>query len=815
MAAMRSPASARACLRVIDPAQTLYWNPSAISFLVEMLLALVLSAYVVQRLVREHRGGGVTAPTLLFGVTFWFLVPGLFASLLHALTGGGWASYAMPWLAPDSSIVLAMPWVTTFTGVSAIAFVQFAYRVPQWLPGARREAMIVGTAMSLCVCAEIASSLQTDWTLIQHRIWFRPDWAVGWTSSSMVWAIIVFMRQLVHAQGWTRDRGVMDGFRTLARRPVDRRAGAARGFVLFALFPIAHTFALVFQSDGFLGPFSMDLLICWSTLVQLTGLTLVYFGYLPERSSFIFKLTIISLVLLFGAINGACWVLSAPYIAQYRPADLPDPGTALEFLPQADGGYQMRRIAVEALSSSGRTIGPEGARIALPFILRFYGQAYGAVHIAGHGSIGLEAVPRLIDPTIAYGVQPAIRPLLVRIPPEGSDVTARAMADRLVVTRRDRCGLAAQARCYAVQTVVHADGRIVMAYLSGPAVPLYRLADPLGAPWMTGVTPGLGRPGATPLMRDHYRGFLAHLDRLYAPVLAFTLGTMLIVLLGMPLLFQGFLVRPLDRLLRAMRRFRDGDLTRQVEVSYNDEIGYLTESFNEMARAQNDLVNTLEEQVARRSAQVADFAVRNARLEERNRLSSDLHDTVTQTLFSAAMLSDALAEQGQKELGSAAAQLRQLAQMNRHALAEMRTMLNELRTDGIVEQPLSHLVSGLAREFADSQGDAVAIECEISGDTVLPLDVQAMMYRIAQESLNNIARHARASHVAIALEALPGQAMLSISDNGGGFDPADVPGGHLGLQIMRERARRIDAVLEVESRPGAGTTITAIWMQQS
>lgn len=798
-----------------DPAQTLYWNPSAVSFLVEMLLALVLSAYVVQRLFREHRSGGITAPTLLFGVTFWFFVPGLFVSLLHALTGGGWASYAMPWLVPDSLVVLAMPWVSTFAGISAIAFVQFAYRVPQWLPGSRREAMVIGAAMSLCVCAEIACSLHTDWTLIQHRVWFRPDWAAGWTSLSMVWAIIVFMRQLAHAQGWSRDKGVATWFATLVRRPADRRAGAARGFVLFSLLPIAHTFALLFQRDGFLGPLSMDLLICWSTLVQLSGLTLVYFGYLPERSSFIFKLTIISLVLLFGAINGACWVLSTPYIAQYRPADLLRPGHALEFTPKASGGYRVREIAAKPQSSAGRSVGPEGARIALPFALPFYGRHYREAIVAGHGSIGLESMPRLVDPTISHGVRPAIRPLLARIPPEGSDVTAGASADRLVVTRRDRCATTAQMGCYAVQTVVHADGRIVMAYLAGTAVPRYQLSDPLGAPWVTGITPGLGRPGVQPLMRDHYRGFLAHLDRLYAPVLPFTLGTMLIVLLGIPLLFQGFLVRPLDRLVRAMRRFRDGDLARQVEVSFNDEIGYLTESFNEMARAQADLVNTLEEQVARRSAQVADFAVRNARLEERNRLSGDLHDTVTQTLFSAAVLSDGLADQWGRDPDGTAARLRQLAKMNRHALAEMRMMLNELRTDGIVEQPLSHLVSALAREFAQSQGGVTQIACEISGDTLLPLDVQAMMYRIAQESLNNIARHAGASHVAIGLEALPGQAMLSVRDNGCGFDPALVPGGHLGLQIMRERARRIDAVLEVESRPGAGTTITAIWMQQA
>lgn len=797
-----------------DPEQALYWNPGAVGYLVELLLAVVLSAYAAHRVAREHRSGGVTAPTLLFGLTFWFLVPALFVSLLRALVGGGWTGYAMPWIAPDAAAVLAMPWAASFGGVSALAFVQFAYRFPGQLPGAGREARWVGAAMALCVCAEIASSAYTGWTLVQQRIWFRPDWAASWTSISLVWAMLVFLRQLGHAQGWSRPQGLGAGLQAITRRPANRDARAARGFILFSLLPLAHTLALVFQQDGHLGPLSIELLISWSALIQLAGLTLVYFGYLPERSSFIFKLTIISLVLLFGAINGACWVLSTPYRAQYQPAGLPSAGSALEFTPRSAGGYTVRDVPAQAVSSAGQPIVAPGGRMALPFTLPFYGRHYDAVHIAADGSIGLEAVPGPADPTIGHGVQPAIWPLLVRLPPQGSEVTASATPDRLVVTRRDRCAEPGQAGCYAVQTIVHADGRIVINTLARPAAPVYRLFDPLGAPWITGITPGLGRADGPPLVRDHYRGLMAHLDRLYAPVLPFTIGLSLAVLLGIPLLFNGFLVRPLDGLLRAMRRFRSGDLKQQVEVTFNDEIGYLTESFNEVARAQRDLVNTLEQQVAQRSAQVASFAVRNARLEERDRLSGDLHDTVTQTLLFSAMLSEGLADDWRQDPEGTAHKLRELARMNRIALAEMRRALNELRSEGIVEQPLSHLISTLVDEFAATQRAGARIDCEISGDTPLPLEVQAMMYRIAQESLNNIARHAGASQVTVALEALPGQTMMTISDNGQGFDPATVPRGHHGLQIMRERARRIDAVLEIESQLGAGTTITVIWMQQ-
>lgn len=799
---------------MVETQRMLYWNPGAISYLVELLLAVLLSTYVVHRLILEHRGKGISAPTLLFGSTFWFLVPGLWSSLLHALTGGGWTTYAMPWLLPGSLDVQAMPWVTTFTGISAVAFVQFAYRFPAWLPGSQSEARVVGTIMALCVCVEIAASAYTDWTLVHDRIWFRPDWTAVWTSASMLWAVVVFTRQLASAQSVSRRMGIVAAVRALRGPAVSRQARAAQGFIALSLLPAAHTVALVLQADGLLGAMSMDILISWSVLAQLTGLTLVFFSHLPERSSFLFKLTTISILLLFAVINGACWVLSPPYVAQFRAPVIPQARTAVQFTPQGGGGYVAAGETFVPVSGSGNVVGRRGTVAALPFVFPFYGTAYRQVYVAAHGSIGFERMPQILDATLGYGTQPAIEPLLMRSSAAGSLITSRVEHDRLVVTRRDGCSGSDRRNCYAVQTILHADGRVVLQYPSMPIAPEFGMFDPLAAPWVTGITPGSQKRGQQPVMQDHYRAFMAYLDRLYAPIVSYIVWTTLAVLLGIPLLFQGFLVRPLTRLLRGMRQFRDGDLAMQVTVTFNDEIGYLTDSFNEMARGQNVLVNTLEEQVALRSAQLATFAARNARLEERNRLSGDLHDTVTQTLFSAAMLSEGLAEHWRRDPGAGAERLAQVEQMNRLALTEMRTMLTDLRNEGIVEQPLAQLITALAIEFSSAQGDRTEVHCDISGDTVLPLDVQAVMFRIAQESLNNIAHHAAASQIDITLEVLPGQAMLTISDNGKGFDPWRVPEGHLGLEIMRERAKRINAVLEIETRPGAGTHITAIWMQQ-
>jgi signal transduction histidine kinase len=99
----------------------------------------------------------------------------------------------------------------------------------------------------------------------------------------------------------------------------------------------------------------------------------------------------------------------------------------------------------------------------------------------------------------------------------------------------------------------------------------------------------------------------------------------------------------------------------------------------------------------------------------------------------------------------------------------------------------------------------------VEGQQQLPPDVQIALYRIAQEALNNIARHACASQAHICLRCRPEQIELRISDDGQGFDPANVSVEHLGLDIMRERAEAIGATLGIESRPGGGTQLAVVW----
>jgi ligand-binding sensor domain-containing protein/signal transduction histidine kinase len=209
------------------------------------------------------------------------------------------------------------------------------------------------------------------------------------------------------------------------------------------------------------------------------------------------------------------------------------------------------------------------------------------------------------------------------------------------------------------------------------------------------------------------------------------------------------------------------------------------------------------------NAQLYEQAQELAVLEERQRLARDLHDAVTQTLFSTSLIAEVLPRLWERDPDDGRRRLEQVRQATRSALAEMRTLLLELRPTGLAEADLDDLLHQLAET---TRGKArVSVEVDARGECTLPRDVHVTFYRIAQEALNNVARHARANRVWVRLRCQPGGTTLSISDNGRGFDGACVPPGHLGIGIMRERAEAIGAQLEIESQAGQGTRVTVIW----
>jgi GAF domain-containing protein len=227
-----------------------------------------------------------------------------------------------------------------------------------------------------------------------------------------------------------------------------------------------------------------------------------------------------------------------------------------------------------------------------------------------------------------------------------------------------------------------------------------------------------------------------------------------------------------------------------------------------------------EERLVQALAHRAGLAMQNARLfeqaqqvataEERQRLARELHDAVTQTLFSASLIAEVVPRLWERNPEEGRVRLEELRRLTRGALAEMRTLLLELRPAALVETPLGQLL----RQLAEATASRTNLQIDVSAPEDLGLlaaEIKIALYRIAQEALNNTSKHSGARHAEVHLRPHPSGLDLHLLDEGRGFDPGRTPPGHLGLGIMQERARAIGAHLRIQSKPGRGTHVYVRW----
>lgn len=240
--------------------------------------------------------------------------------------------------------------------------------------------------------------------------------------------------------------------------------------------------------------------------------------------------------------------------------------------------------------------------------------------------------------------------------------------------------------------------------------------------------------------------------------------------------------------------------------------------------------------LARAYSDQAILAVENARLRkrveqaaiisERDRLARDLHDTVTQTLFSASLIADVLPMLWDHDQENGRVALHELSQLSRGALAEMRTLLFELRPAALLSADICTLLHQLVDAFISRTRIPVSFQIE-KFECSMPSDVKISFYRITQELLHNIEKHAQAARVEVYFgprgplrvgrrstmhcRACQGHVHLIVADNGCGFDLGSITSDHMGLRIIRERAEEIHAAFTIESSPGRGTRSEVIW----
>lgn len=199
-----------------------------------------------------------------------------------------------------------------------------------------------------------------------------------------------------------------------------------------------------------------------------------------------------------------------------------------------------------------------------------------------------------------------------------------------------------------------------------------------------------------------------------------------------------------------------------------------------------------------------------ATLHERQRIAQNLHDAVNQSLFSAGLIAEVLPRLWEQEPEQARNSLEDLRRLTRGAMAEMRALLAELHPDTLIDANLDDLLLMLGNAFSGRTN--IPVDVTITGKHSLPPETQVNLYRICQEALNNIAKHASAHRVEIELNQTPNGLDLRISDDGCGFDTSKPTlSGHYGLSMISERAEAIGAKLAIVSQPEKGTEINICW----
>jgi signal transduction histidine kinase len=191
---------------------------------------------------------------------------------------------------------------------------------------------------------------------------------------------------------------------------------------------------------------------------------------------------------------------------------------------------------------------------------------------------------------------------------------------------------------------------------------------------------------------------------------------------------------------------------------------------------------------------------------ERNRLALELHDVVSQKLFSLKLGAEAAATLLDRDPASARVQLERVRELAREALAELRSLILGLRPADLERDGLEGALRKEVAMLRRVHGIEVELHAE-GGAGVGPRDAEVL--RIAQEALHNAVRHGAARHVAVRLNGGTRALTLEVVDDGVGFDPADpeLRSHHLGLTSMEERAHELGGRLQLSSTPGAGTTV--------
>jgi two-component system sensor histidine kinase UhpB len=271
-------------------------------------------------------------------------------------------------------------------------------------------------------------------------------------------------------------------------------------------------------------------------------------------------------------------------------------------------------------------------------------------------------------------------------------------------------------------------------------------------------------------------------------LLVLAIGLVVLLVLNLLLLRSAF--RPLDELANAMRRHDPLAPGTRVAVEGEPDVAALAQAFNDML----DGMESERRDSARQALRVLES--------ERSRIARELHDEVGQTLTGVMLQVEGIAPKLPAELRD---QLEELRETARSGTEEVRRIARQLRPEALEDLGLQSALSALATAFSEQA--RVRVERRLEGELPLSQEEELVVYRVAQEALTNVARHAHASRVELELAGSGTRTTLTVRDDGVGLSPGALPSAH-GIRGMRERAMLLGAQLTINSEPNRGTEIS-------
>lgn len=585
----------------------LFLTPASISYLTQTILSLAITIYFFYHLSKADE----TAPRIhTYLLVAFFGTLSLLSLLLffEATLPRGWDFYV---LFPQ----------TTVLALGLLFLLQFAYNFPNLPKSWRWESWLTLTLSSLYVLYEFRLMIERYQILDIGQVIWRPDFADYPMAAGFLWVPIVLLRQT-----WQNSRQAKPGATIWQHlwRPSNRDAHTARLLAGVYLIPALLILVNILRSFYYVSAALFSALTSAGVLVALTAFAVIYLNYLPETTSFIVKVAGLALFAMLTILGMVGWAISPVYAAQYRPT-LPE-GYTFRFIPNLQGGYAVERLSLDFESNLGRNLNltnaPNAWATEIDFAFPLYGRWYQKVYASLDGWIRFDqnAISWFLHRH--YGDAASIIPLFLDLESDvkGANLYALQENDRLVLTWYRLHAFDDPAVTFTFQLVLHRNGVFEINYLETPNSLVYRPnGDPVRTPWVIGVQPGNSAVGpqmvdfnsSLPLMdngngliQDFQLEFRRYQHNLLLPLAYLVLGSSFAMIIALPIFVYANLVRPLNALLQGVRQILKKNYSVQVPVQYPDEIGFLTQAFNQMATQQRELIEALESRVNQRTQEL-------------------------------------------------------------------------------------------------------------------------------------------------------------------------------------------------------------------